>query len=676
MDLAENTKFEIADILELGEFEDPVQAETKFAGIYGEFEQGVYAALETYSNVHRGKGHYSMATTHLFEQAREIVLEYLHLSKNRYTVIFCSPRRADLLKGQLNLKSFQIISSQDIGISLGVTALAVKRNELPKGVPFHTGGGTTKLISKEWVIWADGSEKFEAGTPAIINIIAFAKALRMILQSEKNIFLNSEVEKLTATEILYHDELENYSGKELLEKLRETMIGRGNTVPTTQGLQPFVNMDNSASTPTFTPVWNAFHHSLSQPSQVKLEIIQKVKSICSDFLNAPQTDYDVIFTSNTTEAINLAAESFGRESSKDFEPVILNTILEHSSNDLPWRMVPGSSLIRLSVNEEGFVDLNALESLLNDYNQKYLFGKKRVKLLAVSGASNVLGVCNNLEEISKIAHRYGVRLLVDAAQLVAHRKVDMKECGMDYLAFSAHKVYAPFGCGVLVVRKGLLTFNPEEMELIKSSGEENTGGIAALGKSLLLLQRVGMEFVRQEEQVLTRHILQRLSQINGLKLFGIKDTESPQFAQKLGVIVFSLESLISYKLAKELALRGGIGVRSGCHCAHILVKHILHVVPSLERFQRVIQTLFPSLKFPGLVRVSLGIENTKEEIDRVIFILEEIAGKDKNQSDSRRAKILYKSSNFSKEVVKQQMDDFVKNAAGEVYNQAGAQCNK
>jgi selenocysteine lyase/cysteine desulfurase len=333
-------------------------------------------------------------------------------------------------------------------------------------------------------------------------------------------------------------------------------------------------------------------------------------------------------------------------------------------------MIPNGSLIRLSVNEEGFVDLNELENLLSDYNQKQLFEKKRIRLVAISGASNVLGVCNNLEEISRIVHQYGARLLVDAAQLVAHRKVDMEGYGIDYLAFSAHKVYAPFGCGVLVVRKGLLTFNPAEMELIKSSGEENAGGIAALGKSLMLLKRIGMDVISDEEQALTKKVLHGMSQIQGLKIFGIKDPESLQFAQKLGVIVFRFESMLSYKVAKELAMKGGIGVRSGCHCAHIIIKHVLEVSPSLEKFQRIMQTLIPSVRFPGLVRVSIGIENSNEDIERLIFVLEEIAHKDKNPADGHTAKTLYKSANFSKEVVKQQMDDFVLTATAKVYNHA------
>ena len=230
-----------------------------------------------------------------------------------------------------------------------------------------------------------------------------------------------------------------------MDELRQTLIGRGVRVPTVEGARPFINLDNGASTPTFAPIWDAVCQTWRQPGQVQQEIIQEVKSICAEVLGAPLAAYDVIFTSNTTEAINLVAESLSHESEQGIEPVVLNTLLEHNSNELPWRMIPGFSLIRLPVDAEGFVDLNELETLLRAYNQEGQHGKKRIKLVAVSGASNVLGVFNDLAEISRIVHRYGARLLVDAAQLVAHRKVEMEACGIDYLAFSAHKVYAPFG---------------------------------------------------------------------------------------------------------------------------------------------------------------------------------------------------------------------------------------
>ncbi len=626
----------------------------KISVALAELEQSVHAALETYSNVHRGSGHNSMVSTHLFEQARNIVLDYLDLNKSRYVVVFCTPRRAEILTKQIDPGSYQLISSQDIGLSLGVRAIAVQKKSLPKGVPFQTGGGSARLISQDWVIWAKAPDKFEAGTPAIVNVIAFAKALLLIRKLGKNIFLDPSAEKLTINEILYHDELKEFTGLELLDKFRETLIGRNNLVPTMEGIRSYINLDNSASTPTFAPIWNTFRHTLSQTAQAQQEIIHEVKSICSGFLGAPLADYDFIFTSNTTEAINLAAESLGRESEDGIEPVVVNTLLEHSSNDLPWRMVKACSLIRLSINGKGFIDLDELETVLRKYNQEHQYGNKRVKIVAISGASNVLGVCNNIAEISMITHKYGAHLLVDAAQLIAHRKIDMEVSGIDYLAFSAHKVYAPFGCGALVARKGMLKFSSEELKYIQSSGEENTGGVAALGKSFTILDRIGMDLIREEEQAITRRALHGMSQIPGLSIYGIKKPHSPNFAQKLGVIVFDIKGVIAFKVAKELAVQSGIGVRSGCLCSHILIKRLLGVSPGLEKFQRVIVSLFPKLSLPGLVRVSFGMENTEAEIDKLILALNKIA---KKQTDSSQ-----------KASVKKQIQDFVIDSGSGVFD--------
>ncbi|MBW8326786.1 MAG: aminotransferase class V-fold PLP-dependent enzyme [Prolixibacteraceae bacterium] len=649
MEATQNSK----DVLQYIEVAEPSPQKSESKDAFAELERAIHAALETYSNVHRGNGHFSMATTHLFEQARKIILEYLGLNTDNHVVVFCSPRSAELLKAQIKPGSFQLLSSLDFGLSLGVRALVIRKNALPKRVPFHTGGGTARLMSKDWIVWAAAPDRFEAGTPAIINIIAFARALRTIQHSGKDSFRNTTAEKLTAAEIIYQDELDKFSGRELLEELRKTLVGRGVQVPTTKGIRPFINLDNSASTPTFTPVWNAFRQTLQQSEQVKKEVVQVVKSVCAKTLGAPLTDYEVIFTSNTTEAINLAAESLSRELDEATEPVVLGTLLEHSSNDLPWRMVPNTSIIRLSVDSEGFVDLNELKTLLTNYNKKNAYGKKRIKLVAISGASNVLGICNKLEEISRIVHHFGAQLLVDAAQLVAHQKIDMEGCGIDYLAFSAHKVYAPFGSGALVVRKGLLKFNPGELTQIQASGEENAAGIAALGKSLVLLQRIGMDLIHQEEQALTARALLGMAPIANLEIYGVKHPESPGFTRKLGVIVFALKNKMATQVGKELASWGGIGVRSGCHCAHITVKHILQVGPGLEKFQKLIVTLFPKLSLPGVVRVSLGIENTNEDVDTLLRILAEIAEK---------------SQSASKQEAKQQMDDFVKAVAERVYS--------
>jgi len=153
---------------------------------------------------------------------------------------------------------------------------------------------------------------------------------------------------------------------------------------------------------------------------------------------------------------------------------------------------------------------------------------------------------------------------------------------------------------------------------------------------------------------MTKRMLLGLSQIKGLKIYGIHDSLSPVLAQKGGVIVFTVKGLMSNRVANELAVRGGIGVRYGCHCAHILVKHILGVPPGLQRFQRIIAGLFPGLRFPGVVRVSLGIENTEEDVDTFIHVL---------------GKIATRTGNLKQKEAKSQINDFVKAAASKVYSE-------
>jgi len=253
-------------------------------------------------------------------------------------------------------------------------------------------------------------------------------------------------------------------------------------------------------------------------------------------------------------------------------------------------------------------------------------GKQRIRLVAVSGASNVLGTFNDIPKISLIAHKYGARILVDAAQLVAHRRVEMENFGVDYLAFSAHKMYAPFGSGALVVRKELLDLG--ELEQIKASGEENVAGIAALGKAIVLLQRVGLDVIEKEERRLTLRALQGLARIPGIKIYGMQDPQSSRFQSKGGVIAFSLAHVPHNLAAQELAESGGIGVRNGCFCAHLLVKHLLEIHPLRARAADLSLILFPgftSVILPGLVRASLSIDNDENDIDHLVRTLEKIA---------------------------------------------------
>ncbi len=546
-----------------------------------ELEQAVRAALETYSNVHRGSGHHSMVSTHLYEEARGIVLQHLGLGRRDHVLVFATPRRAEQLAGRLPPGSCRVASSHDIGVPLGVRAVAVPRRAVPEGAPLAAGGGTARLVAPDWVVWAGAPQRLEAGTPAIVNVVAFAKALRLVEQFGAEAFGDPAAEPPAAADVLCTDRWANLSGRELLQALRETLIGRGYAVPTIHGTRPFVNLDSAASTPTFEPIWDAVRLAWRLPEPARQELIRNVRALCAGFLGAPLADYDVVFTSNTTEGINLVAEGL-RCRRGNAAAVVVNTILEHNSNELPWRLSPGVSTVRLPVDREGFLDLNELEGVLRAHDAPGTPHAKRVELVAVSGASNVLGTFNDLAAIARVVHRHGALLLVDAAQLVAHREVDMATSGIDFLAFSAHKVYAPFGCGVLAARKGLLGFGADVREEIRVSGEENVGGIAALGKALQLLQRIGFDAIRGEEESLTRRALRGLARVPGLKVHGLADADSPRLDRRGGVFAIQLEGKYSNQLAEALRDRG-IGVRYGCHCAHLLVKRLLRVPRLLEQ---------------------------------------------------------------------------------------------
>jgi selenocysteine lyase/cysteine desulfurase len=581
-----------------------------------EIEAAVVAALATYSNVHRGSGHHSMVTTRLYERARAIVLGHLSLSDKEYCTIFCTPRRLTRLTAQLPQGSWRCLSSEDLGLPLGLRALAVRREDLPKGAPSETGGGTARLIGPEWAIWADVPERFEAGTPPVVNVIALARCLQLSRGgSEKPASAPSRSPLVMAA-----DE----RGPALLARLRETLIGRGALVPTTTGERAFVNLDNAASTPTFDPIWEEVRRAWRAPAEARATIIEQARQCCVEVLGTSLAAHDVFFTSNTTEAINLVAESLGKEARTDVEPVVLNSLLEHNSNELPWRRIQGCTLLRLPIDAEGLIDLGKLEGLLRDTNQAHLHGKRRIELVAVSGASNVLGTYNDIHAIAGLAHKYGARLLVDGAQWVAHRKVDIEGDGIDYFVFSGHKVYAPFGTGVLLARKGMLSFSDAERHEIRASGEENVGGIAGLAKALDLLQRIGWETLQSEERKLTERVLAGLAKLARVRVHGIRSSDSANFARKGGVVSFDMKARFPGTVARRLGEQGGIGVRYGCHCAHLTIKHMLHVPPWAERLQRLIARAVRSFSPPGVVRVSFGLQTSEADVDAFLGAMQAI----------------------------------------------------
>jgi selenocysteine lyase/cysteine desulfurase len=600
-----------------------------------ELERRVHRVLSTYANVHRGSGHHSRVTTALYEHARKVVLEHLELEVDTHTVIFTNPYGAEALAGIIDATQMHVLSSQALGLPLGVRAVVVRRRALPRK-PLHSGGGTARLVSPNSAIWEDAPERFEAGTPAIVNVIAFACALRIARRCGPTVFARTkEPAAMVALESSPED-FPSLEGIELMNALRETMLGRRSPVPVESGVRAYVHLDNAASTLTFPAVWQQVRQALRADGETQAELLLNTRRLCTQFVGAPREQYAVIFTSNATEAINAVATSFGSAPQQDEVPVVLNTILEHNSNELPWRRVSGTSPVRLPVDTDGFIDLDALDARLRDYNVATKHGRERIVLVAVSGASNVLGTYNDLEAICRIAHRYGARVLVDAAQLAGHRQIQMAACGIDYLVLSGHKLYAPFGTGALVAKRELLRPQREYFEAINASGEENVGGIAALGKAMQLLLRVGMDVVEREERRLTTRLLEGLQQIPGVELWGIKDPHSHRAMLRGGIVTFSVEHVPHNRVAQELADLGGIGIRTGCHCAHLLVKRLFGVHPLQAKIPDLIMLLFPRFlltALPGLVRVSLGMGNDDEDVDHFLRTLETLCKRPRSAVD-------------------------------------------
>ena len=298
----------------------------------------------------------------------------------------------------------------------------------------------------------------------------------------------------------------------------------------------------------------------------------------------------------------------------------------------------------------------------------------RICIVAVSGASNVLGSFNDLQAIGRVVHRYGARFLVDGAQLVAHRSVDMIEAGIDTLAFSGHKLYAPFGSGALVIRRGLLNCRPAELARIKASGEENVVGIAALGKAITLLQRVGMDVLEEVERSLTRRTLRGLSRIPGIKVFGVSDPDAPRFRRKGGTIVFSAKRVPHNLAAKELGEKVGIGVRNGCFCAHSVVRDLLNIHPVRTFIGAVGLRLFPGFflaVLPGAVRVSLGLENDERHVDALIQTLEEIARAPRTRADRFVASTHNGTPSLPHTETENRITDFIADRAERVFAFSG-----
>ncbi len=612
------------------------------------------------------KGHFSLISTRLYEQARDSILAHMGLSARTHIVLFCTSYRAQQLREFLSPEDWTCISSADLHLPLGICALAVRKGALNDEIPFQPGGGAVKLVSTDRVVWADAPDRFEAGTPAILHAITLARAAQLTAQYGQGCF-RPDARTLTLDDILFNDPLLDLGGEELLDALRVTLLGVELKIPTTGDRHTYTQLDNGASTPTFLPIWQAAKRTWQSDPEVQAELVSKVKEITADFFHAPLDGYETIFTSNTTEAINLAEALLPVHGTQETPRIIINTIMEHHSNELPWRDADGVKLINLGIDKNGFIDLNELENLLQEHNAGRSPGA--TSLVTVCGASNVLGTFNDLGPISELAHHYEALMMVDAAQMSAHHPIDMVATGIDALAFSGHKMHAPFGTGGLIVRRDLLPAEDETLNLMRQSGEENTAGIAALGKTMQYLSRIGLDLIATKEQALVKLILEEFQAEPRLRLAGIKDPHCERIPCRGAVFAFEIQDMPYNLVARLLATRGGIGVRTGCFCAHPFVKQLLEINTARQRFADFAIEVFPRITnkvVPGFVRVSFSLENTERDVYHLMATLKDILA---NTNTSPFEKFLASTHNGTPWIPQFKIDEFIADRMEKVFPQ-------
>lgn len=427
-----------------------------------------------------------------------------------------------------------------------------------------------------------------------------------------------------------------------LEELPALLLGAGTKVPTLHGPKTYINFDNAASTPTFSHIaesvtsflrwYSNVHRGTGFKSQLSSWAFERSRDLVAEFVGADLNKQVVIFTKNSTEALNKMANRLPFED----DDVVLTTLMEHHSNELPWRRV--ARVEHIALNDDGTLSSEDYVAKLKRYGS-------RVKLVAITGASNVTGYINDLDFFAREAHKAGAKILVDAAQLAPHRPVNMKanddEHKIDYLVFSAHKIYAPFGVGVLIgERETFERGDPEEVgggvvDIVtledaywtdlpekEEAGTPDIIGVVALGKVIRMFQSIGWEKIIRHESELTAYALERLKKIPGVSLYG--DTDPKNADKRLGVISLNVDKVPHALVAAILSYEGAIGVRSGCFCAHLYVKSLLRVSETASReLERQILHRDRS-QIPGTIRMSFGLYNTRDEIDRFLEMIVKI----------------------------------------------------
>ena len=362
-------------------------------------------------------------------------------------------------------------------------------------------------------------------------------------------------------------------------------------------------------------------HYLSQKAS---DLFDEVTATVLRFVGATDRNREVIFTSNTTTAIDIAAHLM-----KSCPGGTIVTEMEHHSNDLPHRRA--GEVWRAHVTPEGRLDYDEIAALLASHD---------VKLVAVTGASNVTGYLTDIHRIARLAHAHGAKILVDGAQLLAHRRVTLDGTGpddrIDFFAAAGHKAYAPFGAAFLIAPAdicestapyipggGTVRYVTNDNVLWgdghhkHSGGTPNIPGVIALGRALEWLEEIGMEWVMEHERELSTYLYDKLSAMRGITTYG---SITPD--EKLGVYPFNVAGYRHDEASTILNNRFGIATRNGCFCAHPYVNRLLNVCTE-ECDMRMMEN-DPTFSLPGAVRATIGIFNTREDLDALCDALNEM----------------------------------------------------
>ena len=391
--------------------------------------------------------------------------------------------------------------------------------------------------------------------------------------------------------------------------------GKGRIVP--------INFDNAATTPPFkrvvkrvletTEYYGSIARGDGQKSQYCSDLYEECRRYILKYFNAPEEIYTAIFVGNTTDGLNKLSNILINNK----EDIVITTRMEHHSNDLPWRNK--CDLKYVEVNEDGRININEIEELIERY-------KEKVKYITITGASNVTGYINDIRKISGLIHKYGGKIIVDGAQLIPHKKIYMYKKdsleNIDFLVFSGHKIYAPFGSGAIIgLRKdfnnnlpdtkggGTVEYVIDNNQLWLNTPEKNEAGTpnlfgaVAIMEAMKEIENIGFERIEKNEKELLQYLINGLKELNRVKLYADNDC----IDDRLGILVFTIDGMKYYEVGEKLSEIKAIGVRQGGFCSHPYTRRVLGI-PNNQ-----LQEYINKNGIPGLVRVSLGIYNSKKE---------------------------------------------------------------